>query len=156
HGDTATAGNDFVAQSGTLTFAEGQVSAAITVTILDDTLVEGDEDFIVTLSNPGGGATILGATNAIVNILDEEFGPGRVARTLDPGLGASSLVRSVAVQPSGKVLISGVFTQFAGTNRNHIARLNPDGSLDLSFDPGAGPDALISTVISGANGKVVG
>ena len=48
------------------------------------------------------------------------------------------MFRSVAVQPDGKVLIGGDFTTVNGTNRNGIARLNADGSLDSSFNPGTG------------------
>src|SRR5262249_25005281 len=84
---TALAGSDFVPQSGTLSMAEGQTSITISIAILDDALVEGDESFFVTISNPGGGATILGSTNATVLILDEEFGPGSVDRAFNPGRG---------------------------------------------------------------------
>ena len=38
---TALAGSDYVAQNGTLTFAPGQTTATITVTILDDAVYEG-------------------------------------------------------------------------------------------------------------------
>ncbi len=38
------------------------------------------------------------------------------------------------MQADGKVLIGGSFTQVGGIARNRIARLNTDGSLDLSFD----------------------
>jgi uncharacterized delta-60 repeat protein len=152
---TAQAGSDFVAQSGTISLVEGQTITTLSIAILDDALVEGDESFFVSLSNPGGGAVILGNTNATVLILDEEFGPGSVDRTFDPGAGTDGLVRSVSVQPTGKVLLGGAFTQFDGTNRNHIVRLNPDGSLDTGFDPGAGPNALVSGTASGPNGKVL-
>jgi uncharacterized delta-60 repeat protein len=152
---TALSGNDFVAQSGTLVFNEGQSVGVITIPILDDSLVEGDEDFQVILSNPGGGALILGATNAVVTILDEEFGPGSVDRGFNPGSGANRPVRVVGMQPSGKVLIGGAFNTFNGTNRLHIARLNADGSLDLAFDPGVGVDAVVSGVASGPVGKVL-
>src|SRR5690606_36717529 len=40
-------------------------------------------------------------------------------------------------QPDGKVLVGGFFTQLGGKPRNRLARLNPDGSLDATFDPGA-------------------
>jgi len=40
------------------------------------------------------------------------------------------------------VLISGTFTTVNDTNRNCIARLNANGSLDSSFKPGAGPNDL--------------
>jgi hypothetical protein len=55
---TATAGADYTAASGTLTFANGETSKTFVVPILPDDLVEGDETFLVTLSNPTGGATV--------------------------------------------------------------------------------------------------
>ena len=58
---TATAGSDFTATTGTLTFAPGVVSQQINVPILADTVVEPSETFTVTLSKPSG-ATIAGAT----------------------------------------------------------------------------------------------
>ena len=48
---TASAGSDYTAASGTLTFAPGDTAdKTITVTVLDDALDEPDEDFTVTLS----------------------------------------------------------------------------------------------------------
>ena len=63
---------------------------------------------------------------------------GSLDLTFDPGDGADSTIRSVVLQPDGKILIAGDFTSYEGTSRNHIARLNADGSLDTSFDPGTG------------------
>eukprot|EP00908_Phaeocystis_cordata_P011090 Transcript_21930.p1 GENE.Transcript_21930~~Transcript_21930.p1 ORF type:complete len:847 (+),score=396.79 Transcript_21930:160-2700(+) len=54
---TATAGKDYVAQSGTLTFAHGVVSQSLTIEIIDDDKYENDETFTVVLSEPTGGAT---------------------------------------------------------------------------------------------------
>jgi uncharacterized delta-60 repeat protein len=45
----------------------------------------------------------------------------------------STTVRSIALQPDGKVLIIGDFLEVGSTGRNSFARLNPDGSVDLSF-----------------------
>jgi len=55
---TATAGSDYQATSGTLTFNPGDTSKTITVTINGDTLVEPDEMLFVNLTN---------ATNAIIS-----------------------------------------------------------------------------------------
>jgi len=52
------------------------------------------------------------------------------------GSGANAAVRAVAVQADGKVIIGGDFTKIDGVTRNYLARLNADGSLDTSFDPG--------------------
>ncbi len=52
---TALAGQDYVARSGTLTFAAGETSKTITVAVNGDTLVEAHETFSVLLRNPTGG-----------------------------------------------------------------------------------------------------
>ncbi len=55
---TATAGSDFTAANGTLTFLPGETSKTFIVPTLDDEIFEQDEFFLVNLSNPTGGATI--------------------------------------------------------------------------------------------------
>jgi len=58
-GSTATGGKDFVATSGTLTWADGDTATkSIVVRILDDDAAEGNEDFEIRLSSPAGGATL--------------------------------------------------------------------------------------------------
>ncbi|MEQ1852772.1 MAG: Calx-beta domain-containing protein, partial [Chthoniobacteraceae bacterium] len=51
-GGTATAGNDYTAVSGTLTFAPGITTQTITVPLLNDVLFEQSENFAVNLGNP--------------------------------------------------------------------------------------------------------
>jgi hypothetical protein len=67
----ATAGSDYTATSGTITFATGQTSQTVGVPLLGDSDPEDDEDFRVTLSNPSG--VVLGDPNpAKVTILDDD------------------------------------------------------------------------------------
>lgn len=67
-------------------------------------------------------------------------------------------VYAVAVQPDGKVLLAGQFAILnpgigGGIGRNNIARVNPDGSLDFSFDPNVnGP---IRAMILQPDGKIL-
>ncbi len=56
---TATAPADYVATAGTITFLPGETAHTIIVPIVDDSEPEGDETFVVNLSNPSGGATIV-------------------------------------------------------------------------------------------------
>ena len=49
--------------------------------------------------------------------------------------GRGEFVRSLAIQQDNKVLIGGSFDNVAGAERDSIARLNTNGSLDTSFNP---------------------
>ncbi|WP_373500401.1 S8 family serine peptidase [Desulfococcus sp.] len=69
---TAAPGADYVAASGTLSFADGQTSRMFTITILNDTVHEGDEDLTVTLSNATGGAVPGYPDSALVTIIDDD------------------------------------------------------------------------------------
>lgn len=42
-------------------------------------------------------------------------------------------VMGMALQPDGRILVVGYFTEVNGVCCSHLARLNPDGSLDKSF-----------------------
>ena len=52
--ETATAGADYTATSGTLTFAAGETAKTVSVPVLDDAIDEGKETMRLLLSNPKG------------------------------------------------------------------------------------------------------
>lgn len=58
---------------------------------------------------------------------------GEMDVTFDPGFGAGSNVRCLALQPDGKVVVGGSFTTFDGVVRHLLARLNTDGSVDQNY-----------------------
>lgn len=69
---SATAGSDYVAQSGTLTIAAGQTSGTVSILVKGDTAVEGNETLKLTLSGAAGavlagGASAISATGTIRN-----------------------------------------------------------------------------------------
>ena len=71
---------------------------------------------------------------------------------------ANGTIRVVVVQPDGKILLGGDFTTLspnggAAVTRNHIARLNPDGTLDTAFNPNAN-DAVYAIAVQ-ADGKIL-
>jgi len=49
------------------------------------------------------------------------------------GTGPNNAVTAIAVQADDRLLVGGGFTQVGNKVRNHIARLNANGSLDLTF-----------------------
>ena len=72
--DTATAGRDYEARSGTLSFAPGTVARTVLVPVLNDTEDEPDETFVVTLSDPRNATlAVSSATGTIID--DDESAP---------------------------------------------------------------------------------
>jgi hypothetical protein len=71
---TATAGSDYVAQTGTLTFTPGQTSRTTNVTVNGDTTVEPNETFVVNLSGPSG-ATIADGQGQVTITNDDSTTP---------------------------------------------------------------------------------
>lgn len=80
---------------------------------------------------------------------------GTLDATFNPGTGTDGIVYSCYVQSDGKIVIAGNFTTYNGTARNNIARLNSDGSLDATFNPGAGANNIIYTTCGQIDGKVI-
>lgn len=60
---------------------------------------------------------------------------------------------SLAVQADGKILVGGIFTTLGGQSRIGIGRLNADGTLDTSFNPGA--DSYVNSLAVQPDGKIL-
>jgi uncharacterized repeat protein (TIGR01451 family)/uncharacterized delta-60 repeat protein len=69
---TATNGLDYTGDTNTVSFAAGQTSAVINVTILNDPILEGDETFGLFVSGAPPSVDLSGITNVPVTILDDE------------------------------------------------------------------------------------
>ena len=66
---------------------------------------------------------------------------------------ANGVVLAVVVQQDGKILLGGSFTTILGVTRNHIARLNQDGTLDTGFNPDA--NGWVRSIALQADGKIL-
>jgi uncharacterized delta-60 repeat protein len=88
-------------------------------------------------------------------------GPGVIETdgTLDASFNAGNFtngqVFAAVLQADGKLLIAGQFSKVHGAARNGIARMNADGTLDLSFDPGVGSDIGVGGVVPQTDGKII-
>lgn len=104
---TATAGSDFTATNGTVSFAPGETSKSISVPIIGETTVEADETFSVTLSSPVNA--VLGTATATGTITNDDVAP-----PAQPGHygGFNNVGGSVQfdVQPDGSTLTNVVIT----------------------------------------------
>src|SRR5437667_380755 len=107
----------------------------------------------------GGSFTTLGGGGSGMytrNFIGRLYADGTLDNDFDPG--ANSSVRAVALQPDGKILLGGDFTTLGGggighTARSRVGRLNPDGTLENSFNPGA--NSTVQALAVQADGKIV-
>ena len=91
------------------------------------------------------------ARNRIVRLNTD----GSIDVTFNPGTGANHWVNTLALQTDEKIIIVGRFTSYNGTARNYVARLNTDGSLDTTFNPGSGTNNQIYFTTIQSDGKII-
>ena len=107
---------------------------------------------------PGGLRSIIGQIAAIF-LLILPLQEARAQFDVDSfNPGANTIVRNFAVQTDGRIVVSGDFTTLGGggvgtITRNFIGRLNGDGTLDLSYNPGAN-DKILAMALQ-RDGKIL-
>ncbi|WP_136151971.1 T9SS type A sorting domain-containing protein [Flavobacterium sangjuense] len=117
----------------------------------------GDVNAVVVLSS--GKILIAGTfTNyngTAINRIARLNANGTLDETFTVGEGADGEIRSMALLPNGKIVITGEFTKYNNISRTRIAVLNVDGSLYTSFNPNSGPNYPVTAVAVQADGKIL-
>jgi uncharacterized delta-60 repeat protein len=101
------------------------------------------------------GILVAGGFNGgIVRLLPAD---GKLDPTFRPqtNSGADGTVWDVALDSKDNVVIVGDFAKYNGTSRARIARLNPDGVLDTTFNPGSGANGAVLGVAIHPDDKIV-
>jgi uncharacterized delta-60 repeat protein len=133
------------AQSAVDGFDPGSNSAGLAVA------VQADGKVII------GGAFSMFGGGGLGNTARNGLGRVNPDGSLDTGFAAAvddfGYVDALAVQSDGKILVAGGFNQLHGVGRRNIGRLEPDGSLDSDFDPGA--DGAVFAVALQPDGKIL-
>ncbi len=111
------------------------------------------------------GKILVGGFFGLLNGHDQQIIIGRLNSdgSLDTSFASSPIgyingsVQTMVLQPDGKILIGGYFMAIGGQTRNRIARLNPDGTVDTTFDAGdlSGSGNNVSSLALQANGKIL-
>ncbi|GBF53555.1 alkaline phosphatase [Microcystis sp. 0824] len=129
---TATAGSDYTATIGTLTFAPGVTTQVLNIPILNDSLNEANEIFTLALSSPTNAAlgTQTAATTTITDTLT-----AAVTTTLAANVENLTLTGAAAINGTGNAG-NNVIT---GNTANNL--LNGSGGND-TLNGGAGLDTL--------------
>jgi uncharacterized delta-60 repeat protein len=76
-----------------------------------------------------------------------------VDKSFNLGTGADRDIRCMALQSDGKILIGGMWAYFNGIDCPKLARLNPDGTLDMAFTTGL--SGHVYAVAVEPDGKIV-
>ncbi|HMR48665.1 MAG TPA: delta-60 repeat domain-containing protein [Arachnia sp.] len=113
-----------------------------------DVAVQSDGKIVVI----GGFITVDGVGRNCVARLNTD---GSLDTSFDPGSGLNSGGLALVLQPDGKIIVAGDFTTVDGIGRNRIARLNTDGSLDTTFDPGSGLNSGGLSLALQSDGKII-
>lgn len=80
---------------------------------------------------------------------------GTIDTTFSIGTGFDDEVKTIEIQPNGKILVGGRFTDYNGTSANSIIRLNSNGSRDSTFVYGLGFDGYVNTIKYTSDDKIL-
>ncbi|MBX3735021.1 MAG: hypothetical protein KF791_20790 [Verrucomicrobiae bacterium] len=131
----ATDGEDFIGDTQTLQFTNGETRKTVRFSLINDERTEDLETARIVLQNPGPGSGLGPLTSATVAIVDDD-GPSSEDRSFQlPADGIRGRIRSLAVQSDGRILVAGDYHRVGIHSRAGLARLESDGRLDLAFDP---------------------
>lgn len=147
---SAQAGLDYVAvTSTTLTFAPGETTKPLAVTIFDDLLIEGTETFQVQLSNAVGASIAVPAGTG--TILDDEAVPllsiaDATASETDPTVGLTLTLSAPSAQPVSFIINTADGTATAGldyTPATAVLGTIPAGIVVQTFTVPLIDDAIV-------------
>ncbi len=132
---TARLGIDYLSTNGPLDFLDGETNKTFSVPVLDNSIVEGNRTLDLELFNP----LIPESTNgqlltATLTILEDELPSGSVDLSFN-AVANDQVYAVMLATNTGKVYVGGDFTELNGVVRGHVGRLNPNGTLDMLFDP---------------------
>jgi len=152
---TATAGSDYVAASGTLSFAPGETSRMILVDVIGDTLYEANETFTVVLSGPSSNAmvTTASAVGTITNDDPQPPPPATPSLSITSVEALESVGSFVFTVTLSTASTSRVTARFATSNGTARAGRNGDytaTSGTLTFNPGETTKTVSVAVLNDA------
>ncbi|CAM4417919.1 DUF7619 domain-containing protein [Flavobacterium terrigena] len=107
----------------------------------------------------GGKILVCGSFTLYNNVPFKFFGrlnqDGTIDSSFNIGSGFNKIVYSFEIQPDGKIIVVGEFTEFNGVPANRIIRLNEDGTIDSSFIIGTGLNNYAKNVLIQPDGKII-
>lgn len=143
---TATAGSDYTAASGTLTFNDGETVKTFSVAVANDAATEGNETVNLTLTAPAGSATTLGTPAAAVLTISDLPPAPPAPPPGTPGATGAPTTSTPAPRPAiGGAVVFGGF----------VFLLDSAGSVATAFPAPPGTQAFFVDVTGDQTGDAV-
>lgn len=118
-----------------------------------------NNNILIIIAQPDGKILLFGEFTSFNGVnrnrLIRLFSDGSLDTNFVVGNGANNAIRAAALLEDGKILIAGNFTNYAGTTRNRLVRLNTNGSLDNDFSIGTGVNNTVNDLKLDANNKIL-
>ncbi|MFM9962824.1 MAG: beta strand repeat-containing protein [Planctomycetaceae bacterium] len=147
---TATAGSDYVATSGTLTFLPGETQKTITVSVLGDTVGEGAETFSVNITAIQNAFVQASAGSATIVDDDVQVSIGDVSRN-EGNAGQTPFVFALSLSRASTAPVT---VQFTTANNDAIGGLDfANATGTVTFAPGTTAQTLTINVLGDAVGE---
>lgn len=80
---------------------------------------------------------------------------GTLDESFNLGIGTNLDIFTIATLSDGKILIGGNFTSYNSVSTGNIAKLNSDGTLDLSFNSGTGFNGYVHKIVIQPDSKIL-
>ena len=143
---TAVSSSDYDSNSGVVTFAPGETSKSISVTVRGDNLVESDEQFYVDLSGPV--AALLGDTQAVGTITNDDVPKISITNvsTLEGNFGTKTFAFRVDLSAPSVLPIS---MNFATANKSATAGVDYVANSGLLTIPAGSSRGVIRVTVNG-------
>ena len=152
---TATAGSDYTATSGDLTFLPNDTSKTFTVSITDDTVYEGNEGFTVTLSSPSGAS--VGAPNpATVTITENDAAPVVQFSPTSYSVNEAAGVATLTIVKSGSTAVNATVHYQTSDGTATAGTDYAAASGDVTFLPGDTSKNITVPILDPATYKING
>jgi aryl-phospho-beta-D-glucosidase BglC (GH1 family) len=171
---TAMAGTNYLATSGTLTFAPGEIQKTVNVVVLGNSVPQGNKTFSLLLSNPSNAT--LAVAQAVATILDAVPSAAAYVQFATQSDWGSGFVANVTVTNAGSLPVNGwtlafdapftISSIWGATIVSHVGThyviqaadwdslLAPGGSISFGFQAAPGGNQTVSNVLF--NGQPVG
>jgi uncharacterized delta-60 repeat protein len=112
-------------------------------------------DYPIVVSGAADADYTITFVNGILQVTPGTTGPGSLDLAIQAQFDGWLMIHNVAKQPDGKILVAGWFRTGGDVLRTNLARLNPDGTVDPTFDAARAAMHEVFSAVPLPGGKIL-